>query len=68
MTLGEFINHLKHKSLDLIIWYDRVDNPVFKGNVGSYQYWIKKSKFDNVQIDHILFSEIDEIVINLEMK
>lgn len=65
MTLGEFINHLKHKSLDLIIWYNRV---VFRGNVGSYQYWIKKSKFDNVQIDHILFSEIDEIVINLEMK
>ena len=65
MTLGEFINHLKHKSLDLIIWYDRVDNPVFRGNVGSYQYWLKKSKFDNVQID--IFDIIKEETKNQKL-
>lgn len=65
MTLIEFINHLKHKSIEIVITQDCYGT-VYIGDVGSYLHWVYKSKMDNVQIVNITFSSNNEIVINLD--
>ena len=58
MTMNEFINHLKHNSININvfesgkIWY--------LGSVGSYKTSIVKSKIGNFRIDKIEPLELDE--------
>ena len=48
MTLIQFINHLKHRSISLNIFYNA--KIIYLGDVGSYMHWIYKSKFDDCKI------------------
>ena len=58
MTMNEFINHLKHNSININvfesgkIWY--------LGSVGSYKTSIVKSKIGNFRIEKIEPLELDE--------
>lgn len=58
MTLNEFINHLKHNSININvfeggkIWY--------LGSVGSYKTSIVKPKIGNFRIEKIEPLELDE--------
>lgn len=41
MTLGDFMNHMKHKSLSIMI--SNQDDILYRGNVGSYEHSVFKS-------------------------
>ena len=59
MTVLEFINHLKHKSLEItfcfLTEYKKVPMKqlVWRKDVGSYMNWIKKHEYDNLDIVQI---------------
>lgn len=53
MTLGEFINHIKHNSLYIDIFGYDTARMYFTGYVGSYKTAVVKSKIDDVEIGKI---------------
>ena len=63
MTLNEFINHLKHKTIGLAIFYR--GKIIYTGTVGSYVHWANRSKFDNYGIDKIIPYKPDVLVISI---
>ncbi len=65
MTLIEFINHLKHKSINIVLTQDCYGT-VFVGDVGTYLHWVYKNKMDNVQIVNITFTADNAMVIELD--
>lgn len=65
MTLIEFINHLKHKSIKIVLTQDCYGT-VFIGDVGTYLHWVYKSKMDNVQIVNITFTADNAMIIELD--
>lgn len=65
MTLREFINHLKHKSIKIIITQDCYGT-VFIGDVGTYLHWVYNDRLDNAQIVNITFSSNNEMIIELD--
>jgi hypothetical protein len=64
MTLGEFLNHIKHKSLKIKI-VDRDEE--FDGTVGEYETSVVKSKINNKPINIVFPSELQpgELIILL---
>jgi hypothetical protein len=54
MTLGEFLNHIKHKSLKIKI-VDRDEE--FNGTVGEYETSVVKSKINNKPITIVFPNE-----------
>lgn len=55
MTIEEFINHLKHKSLriKIIEEQDKNSSVIFLGDVGFYLNWIDRKRYGKMLIDHI---------------
>lgn len=61
MTVLEFINHLKHKNLEITFCflikqdYNKVPMKqlVWRKDVGTYMNWIKKHEYDNLDIVQI---------------
>lgn len=64
MTLGEFLNHIKHKSLKIKI-IDRDEK--FDGTLGEYETSIVKSEINNKPINVVFPNEFHhgELVILL---
>ena len=58
MTLNEFINHLKHNSINLNIFAGA--KIMYLGSVGSYKTSIVKPKIGNLKIEKIEPLELDE--------
>ena len=58
MTLNEFINHLKHNSININVFED--GKIWYLGSVGSYKTSIVKSKIGNFRIEKIEPLELDE--------
>ena len=59
MTLGEFLNHIKHKSLKIeiitTIHYDNQSSEVnFKGTLSEYQTSVVKSEINDKLIEIII--------------
>ncbi len=54
MTLGEFLNHIKHKSLKIRIIGK---NEKFNGTVGEYETSVVKSKINNKPINIVFPNE-----------
>lgn len=48
MTLIQFINHLKHKSIGLNVFYNA--KIIYLGTVGDYMHWINKNVVANCRI------------------
>lgn len=51
MTLLEFINHLKHKSLYLFIYVN--GHLQYWETLGNYIHYKHRGKYDNLKIDNI---------------
>ena len=66
MTLGEFILHLKHKSISIRIIGCKSCNLIYDGDVGGYLHWIYRSDFDKTLIYQIQFSNNGIMMIYLE--
>lgn len=66
MTLGEFILHLKHKSISIKILGYESDNLLYIGDVGGYLHWIYRSRFDKAFIYQIKFSSNGIMLIYIE--
>lgn len=66
MTLGEFILHLKHKSITIRILGFESDNILYDGDVGGYLHWINRSDYDKDYIYNIKFSNNGIMLIYLE--
>lgn len=57
MTLIEFINHIKHKSLSICVYgslHQGVYDLLVDTNIGEYLHLICRKNLDNCVIDHIL--------------
>lgn len=48
MTLIKFINHLKHKSIGLNVFYNA--KIIYLGDVGTYLHWVNRNVFDDCKI------------------
>lgn len=66
MTLGEFILHLKHKSISIRVLGFESDNLLYNGDVGGYLHWIYRSDYDKSEIYQIQFSSNGIMLIYLE--
>ena len=64
MTLEEFINHLKHKSITLTLCYEDGKH-IFSTTVGEYAHWIHKNDYDYMNID-IITTTADGFIVCLE--
>lgn len=62
MTLLEFLNHIKHKSLFITLMLKGEE--IFTSSIGVYEHWILKPKYDNYIINNIDVME-NHFVINL---
>ena len=58
MTLGEFLNHIKHKSIKIRIttlyYDDRKGCLRFEGTLGEYQTSVVKSEINNKSVEVVL--------------
>ena len=52
MNIQDFISHIKHRSLGLIIIEDNVD--LYEGSIGMYQTSCVKTRLDNDIIEKII--------------
>ena len=50
MTLNEFINHIKHNSLEITISDNLFDNPMYRDSIGAFKTSITKSKIGDLKI------------------
>lgn len=49
MTLNEFLNELKHKSLNITLVNDE-GNHIYTTELGQYIHWIRRNDYDNAEI------------------
>ena len=66
MTLLEFLNHLKHKSLKLELYNDN-GHFIYATELGSYYNWIYRQQFDNCLIILIEALENNKFRIQIEV-
>lgn len=53
MTIADFISHIKHRSLGLII-IENTDETLYEGSIGEYLTSCVRSEVDNDIIDNII--------------
>ena len=58
MKLGEFINELKHKSLNVLILMNDADKCIFNNQLSVYQNWIHKNVYNDLNVISIYPSQI----------
>lgn len=63
MTINEFIQELKHKSLDISI-FDCEGNFIYTGKVGEYLHSVFSQKYGSRAITKITFNAFNEIIIH----
>ena len=68
MTLGEFLNHLKHKSLKNEVSYLNLDRDIklYKGTIGEYQTAVVKSDINDKSVCMIFPVKHDELEIYIK--
>lgn len=57
MKLNEFINHIKHNSLSIMIIDFDYHETLYDGSIGSYKNACVRSEIDNCKIVKILTDE-----------
>lgn len=67
MTLIEFINHLKHKSIGLNVFHN--GKIIFLGDVGTYMHWVGRNLYDGSKVNKIepIPTDSFNIFINLNL-
>jgi hypothetical protein len=66
MTLGDFLNHIKHKSLKITIYSNLLKPKVwFEGTIGKYSTSLVKDKINNQEIQLIVPNQKGELDIRI---
>lgn len=64
MTLGTFLSHIKHKTLNIKVVTFEDDEQIFEGSCGTWHYWKDKCLFEHYSIAMINpFEDFLEIYI-----
>lgn len=68
MTLIEFINHLKHKSIGLNVFHN--GKIIFLGDVGTYMHWVGRNLYDGCKVNKIepIPADSFNIFINFDIR
>lgn len=68
MTLNEFVNHIKHNSLDINVFCDIKEIPFYHGTFGTYKSSVYKQKYGNIEISktYPMFMQDDTFNILLD--
>lgn len=67
MTINEFVQELKHKTLELSI-FDSEGEFIYTGKVGEYIHSVFSQKYGSRDITRITFTPFNEIVIHTLIK
>ena len=62
MKLKNYINHLKHKSLYIELVDSKIHEIIYQGTLGVYLNWIHKGKYEEYDIEKILFFNESSVV------
>ncbi len=66
MTLGEFLNHIKHKSLKIEIHIE--SDILFEGTIGEYSTSVVKSKINNKKVSGVYPSWISNDLLKIYLE
>lgn len=65
MKLSEFIDHMKHNSVKIVITDYLPNEELYKGDVGCYKTSVIKSSIDKCDIVYIKPDNFDEKLLRL---